>query len=117
MKVKINNLNWEIKEATQKEIKEMINKRAKNDLEEEAITGRYYGSTYLDEQIIWIDKDLPLDRKKRTLLHELGHAYIGCYITHLADTSYNEELVCDIISNSFDIIREIADKYFETNKA
>lgn len=50
--------------------------------------------------------------KRSTLLHELGHCYIITYITH-QDKNYNEEDVVDIISNSHDIIRNIADKYFE----
>lgn len=119
MKVKINNLNWEIKEGTQEEIKTIMKEKADKGIDDDpSESGRYFGSTFLDDQIIILDKDLPQDRKRRTLLHELTHAYIGCYITHLADTKYGEELVCDIVSNSYDIITEILNKYFkdEINK-
>ena len=75
--------------------------------------GKYFGLTYFDIQTIFLDKDLCLDRKRSTLLHELGHCYIGTYITHLSDKKYDEEDVVDIISNSHDIIRQIVDKYFE----
>ena len=108
MKFKINNKNWEIKELSQEEMREELKKH--ND----SITefGKYYGLTYADIQTIFLDKDLCSDRKRSTLLHELGHCYIITYITH-QDKNYNEEDVVDIISNSHDIIREIVDKYFE----
>ena len=57
------------------------------------------------------DKDLCQERKRNTLLHELGHCYIITFITH-QDKNYNEEDVVDIISNAHDIIRNIVDKYF-----
>lgn len=112
MKFKISNLDWEIKELSQEEIRETIKQRAERNIEEAPSTGRYFGTTYLDDQVILVDKDLPIDRKRRTLMHELSHAYIGCYITHLAETRYDEELVCDIVSNSHDMIHDIVEKYF-----
>lgn len=110
-KFKINNKNWEIKEIPQDEMREEIKKR--NDRFDEY--GKYYGLTYPDTQTIFLDKDLCEDRKRTTLLHELGHCYINTYITHL-DQNYNEEDVVDIVANSHDIIREIIDKYFGGKK-
>ena len=107
MKFKINNKNWEIRELSQQEMREEL--KMHNDVSSEF--GKYFGLTYADIQTIFIDKDLCQDRKRTTLLHELGHCYIITYITH-QDRTYNEEDVVDIISNSHDIIREIADKYF-----
>lgn len=108
MKFKINNKTWEIKELSQKEMREELKKH--NDCLEEY--GKYYGLTYADIQTIFIDKDLCEERKRATLLHELGHCYIVSFITHLYK-NYNEEDVVDIISNSHDIVREIVDKYFK----
>lgn len=108
MKFKINNKNWEIKEVDQERMREELKKH--NDSIAEF--GKYYGLTYADIQTIFLDKDLCLDRKRSTLLHELGHCYIITFITH-QDKNYNEEDVVDIISNSHDIIRDIVDKYFE----
>lgn len=113
MKFKLNNINWQIKEMNQKEIKKIINKKRAN--EEEIIDNtdsRYFGISYTDENIIYIDKDLPIARKKKTLLHELEHSYISEFITH-ENKSYTEEDVADIFSNSYDIITEIANKYFK----
>lgn len=108
MKFKINNKTWYIKELSQQEMREEMKKH--NDQPTEG--GKYYGLTYADIQTIFLDKDLCLDRKRSTLLHELGHCYIITYITH-QDRNYNEEDVVDIVSNSHDIIRNIVDKYFE----
>ena len=108
MKFKINNKTWEIKELSQQEMRAELKKH--NDSQSEY--GKYYGLTYADIQIIFLDKDLCPERKRSTLLHELGHCYIVTYITH-QDKNYNEEDVVDIISNSHDIIRDIVDKYFE----
>lgn len=113
MKFEINNLNWEIKELSQSEIKEIVNVRCNNNSEDvNNLERRYYGITYHDDMIIYLDKDLPQDRKKRTLIHELAHCYIGCYITHQEKT-YDEEMIADIISNSNNIINKIVDKYFK----
>lgn len=108
MNFKMNNRNWTIIELSQEEIREELKKH--NDKVEEY--GKYYGLTYSDIQTIFIDKDLCEERKRATLLHELGHCYIVSFITHLYK-NYNEEDVVDIISNSHDIIRDIVDKYFK----
>lgn len=116
MKYEINNVEWEIKEISQKEIKQIQNKRRANEEENiNDINNRYYGITYNDDCIIYLDKDIKQDRKRKTLLHELTHCYIASYITH-EDKSYDEEMVADIVSNSYDIITKIMNKYFNEDK-
>lgn len=113
MKFKINNREWKIIEKSQESIKNMQNIRRANKEENlKSIDTRYYGITYCDIQKIYIDEDLPVDRKKATLIHELTHCYIDNYITH-CDKQYTEEDVADIVSNSYNIIHEIVDKYFK----
>lgn len=113
---KINNKSWTIEEKSQSEIKKMQNERRANEEENvKSLDTRYYGITYCDIQKIYIDKDLPTDRKKSTLIHELSHCYIDNYITH-CDKQYVEEDVADIVSNSYDIIAEIINKYFNTKE-
>lgn len=108
---KINNRSWTIEEKSQSEIKKMQNERRANEEENvKSLDTRCYGITYCDIQKIYIDKDLPTDRKKSTLIHELSHCYIDNYITH-CDKQYVEEDVADIVSNSYDIITEIINKY------
>lgn len=114
MKFKINNREWTITEVSQGEIKNIQNIRRANEEENlKSIDTRYYGITYCDIQKIYIDEDLPKDRKKSTLIHELAHCYIDNYITH-CDKQYSEEDVADIVSNSYDIIHEIVEKYLKT---
>lgn len=113
MKFEINGMNWKIIEKSQKEIKTRMNKRRANEDENiNTVDTRYYGVTFHDDLEIILDKDLPKDRKKKVLIHELAHCYIGCYITH-EEKTYDEEMVADIISNSHEIIKEIVNNYFK----
>lgn len=112
-KFKINNKNWEVKEKSQQEIKQEIINRYGNSKDDVV----YFGITCLDTQTIFLDKDLCLDRKRTTLLHELTHCYIGTFITHMDRLDYDEEDIADIVSNSFDIISNIEKRYFERSGA
>lgn len=115
MKFKINNREWTIIETSQESIKNMQNIRKANEEENlKSIDTRYYGITYCDIQKIYIDEDLPTDRKKSTLIHELTHCYIDNYITH-CDKQYTEEDVADIVANSYDIIHDIVEQYERNN--
>ena len=73
--------------------------------------GYYYGQTRFRKQLILIDKDLPYERKKKTLYHELMHVYIREYIS-TRDVDLTEELLCDISANAHDIIHKIVKDYF-----
>lgn len=108
MNFKINNRDWKIKELSQDEIKQHI-KDYKYDGEPQ--DGRYYGQTYSDEQIIYLDKDLHPQQKRQTLMHELMHCYIGCYLFNNG-RNYTEEDLCNISANSHDIIHDIVKEYF-----
>lgn len=112
MNFKINNRDWKIIKMSQDKIKQHI-KYYKYDGEPQ--DGRYYGQTYCDEQIIYLDKDLNPQQKRQTLMHELGHCYIATFITHQLK-KYSEEDVVNLISNSHDIIHNIVQKYFEEKK-
>jgi Zn-dependent peptidase ImmA (M78 family) len=105
----MNDRTWEIKEISQEEIRQHI-EDYKYDGKPSEI-GKYYGQTYFDEQIIYIDKDLHIEQKRQTLLHELMHCYIGCYLYEFK--SFDEENVCNISANSHDIIHKIVEDYFK----
>ena len=65
MKFKMNNREWTIRETSQGDIKNMQNiRRANQEENTKSIDTRYYGITYTDIQKIYIDEDLPKDRKK-----------------------------------------------------
>lgn len=108
MKFKMNGRTWEIKELSQEEIKQHI---IEYKYDGQPADGRYYGQTYFDEQIIYLDRDMHEEQKRQTLMHELGHCYIGSFITH-QNKEYDEETVVNLISNSHDIIHKIVEDYF-----
>lgn len=111
-KFKMNNVEWIIRELSQKEIKLEQNRRNANNEENVNDTASlFFGVTWHDKLEIYLDKDLPVARKRKTLIHELTHCYISSYITHQEKT-YDEEMVADIVSNSHDIICGIVEKYF-----
>lgn len=113
MQFEINGCKWLIQELPQESMKQEMKTRADRELEDQPVkNGRYFGTTYHDMQIIYLDKELPLDRKKKTLIHELTHCYIGCHITHI-DKAYTEEEVCDIVSNAYDFVSNTIEKYFK----
>lgn len=110
MNFKINNRDWKIIELSQEEMRNVI-KNYKYDGEPKE--GKYFGLTYIDSQVIYIDKDLCKQQKRNTLLHELMHCYIGCYLFSNSHDYYTEEDLCNISSCSHDIINKIINDYFE----
>lgn len=109
MKFKMNNRTWEIKELSQDEIRQHI---VDYKYDGNPLDGKYYGQTYFDEQIIYLDKNLHPEQKRQTLIHELAHCYIGSFIT-FSNKQYTDEEVADIIGNSIDIIYSIVEKYLD----
>ena len=106
-KFRMNEKTWFIREDSQVNIQRMMQERG-NEVERGS---KWYGLTMPDTHTITLDKDLYIDRKRQTLLHELAHCYIVSYICHM-DKSYCEEEVADIVANSIDIINRIATEYF-----
>lgn len=107
----MNNRKWEIIEKSQKEMKQSVSEHG--DVPDD---GRYFGLTYMDDQKIFIDKDICQEQKRQTLMHELMHCYIQCYVSNTI-SNFDEEMVCNISSNSHYIIHRIVEDYFkEVNK-
>ena len=113
MKFKINNQEWEIIELSQKEIKEKIKEC---DMVENIEDGRYFGSTQEFIRTIYIDKDLPIQQKRQTLIHELTHCYISTVLFSYEHLNMDIETLCDVASCSHDIIHEIVEWYFRERK-
>ena len=101
MKFTMNELEWTIKEVPQSHFLSY----------EEGKEDEYtFGETHFPTQEIWICEDLVPTQKKRTLLHELMHCYIGCYIaTELEDV--DQEFICEISANSHDRLHTIVEEY------
>lgn len=99
MNFTMNNVKYTIKEVAQEKFYKL-----------EEGDGYYYGQTHFAEQEVWIDETLSKERKKKTLYHELTHVYIREYLT-TRDIEPNEEVLCDIVANSHDIIHNIVEKW------
>lgn len=107
MKFKMNNRDWEIIELSQEEMRKTFSK-----WDGEPKEGRYFGLTFLDNDKIYIDSDLSVGQKRQTLLHELMHCYLGCYVDNTT-REHDEEALCNLSANSHDIIHKIVEDYFK----
>lgn len=105
MKFKMNNHTWEIIDVTRQEIKDIYKKETNED------AFYLYGLSMIGEQIIYLNKDIKPEKKRKTLMHELMHCYKAEYIS-LSIDNIDEELLCDLCANSHDIIHEIVERYF-----
>ena len=74
--------------------------------------GYYYGQSHFMTQEVWLDENLPIEKKRKTLIHELTHVYIREFLTS-RDINPDEEVLCDINANSHDIIHKIVEDYFK----
>lgn len=102
MKFKMNNRTWEIKEIEQKDFFE----------DGQVGEGFFYGKCVIYKQEIWLDNKLNQELKRKTLLHELMHCYLASFITFDFLNNTSEEIWCDMVANSHDMINEIVNKYF-----
>lgn len=101
MKFKMNERNWEIKEVS------------KQFLDEKYATvedGEMFGITDYQEQIIYLWEELHEEQKRQTLIHELVHCYIGCYMS-FEDMEWHQDVICNMVANSHDIIHRIVEDY------
>lgn len=101
MMFEMNNVKYLIKEVEQQDFYKI-----------EDGDGYYYGQSHFQTQEIWLDKNQPIEKKRKILYHELTHVYIREYLTS-RDIDPNEEVLCDIAANSHDIIHKIVEDYFE----
>ena len=71
--------------------------------------GYYFGKTIYNKQEIWLDNKLSKEQTIKTLIHELMHCYIRMYSVSLEN--YDEENVCDLVSNSYGHIDNIVTSF------
>ena len=74
MTFEMNNRIWEIKEISKQDIIYYY----KNVTKEEDIE-TVFGLSDFENQIVYINNSIKLDKKKQTLMHELMHVYIDEY--------------------------------------
>jgi len=103
MKFKMNELEWEIVEATQEEVKSNFNDKNPDSI--------YFGCTQLSSQKILLNKEASKEKQRITLYHELMHCYLYCYICD--GFQFDEEAICEISAKSHNMIHKIAEEYFK----
>ena len=108
MKFKMNNREWQIIEVPQKKFWEDDNELDKMNNKE-----TYFGRTKYKYNEIWIDEELPISLKRKTLYHELMHCYKGNYICFYNLDGQDEDFWCELSANSHDIIHDIVERYFK----
>lgn len=103
-KIKIKDFNWTIWE-TNNEFNENLYSQEEGRLVN-------YGITDYENQEITIWSDLPYERKRNTLIHELVHAFIDVYWQGHSK-EFNEEEVCCFFGSYGDDILKIVNSYFK----
>lgn len=76
------------------------------------------GITYFKEQQIYLDSDMSRDLFRKTVIHELTHAFLFSFGHHL-ECDEAEEAVCDFLGSHLDRIYKTTNKIMTdfTNKA
>lgn len=105
MKFKMNDHTWEIVEVGNDEIFDEYNKDA-----DTSDIARLYAFVRYSDHKLFLNVNNCYYSQNRALLHELMHIYIYEYCSW--EMNFNEEIVCDLMSNSHDLIHKIADKYW-----
>jgi len=102
----MNDRDWEIIELPQNEMKKL------DDCGDEK--GSLFGLTCYETQKIYLWDSVAYEKKRETLMHELLHCYIDCYVS-FQNMRFDEEIACHLAANSHDIIHKITEDYFKRN--
>jgi Zn-dependent peptidase ImmA (M78 family) len=103
MKFEMNDRKWSIELVPQRVLVE-----ESEDTSDKPQT--YFGLTVFNQQKIYLWDKLSKEQLVHTLIHELMHCYIGQYIS-LENLTLDEEVMCELVSNSHFIIRDIVDNF------
>lgn len=111
MEFEINGNKWKIIEVPQEDFWEYDGELDKMNKRE-----YYFGRCHFDLQTIWLWKDQSEGQKKKTLYHELMHCYRGSFLSFSELDNQPEDVWCDLVANSHDIITKIVEDYFKNRK-
>ena len=104
----INNALWKI---ILKDADEILKKY--NESEDENNKSSYcFGLALYPEKEVWINKNTTYEQQISTLKHELTHVYIWEY-GFKSVSDFSEEMVCDIVAASNNIIDTVVEKWIE----
>lgn len=112
MKFKCNNMEYEIIEVSEDELKDEYIKDHPKEKREEIFL---YGRTSYTQHTIKLCKDLHPEEKIRTLKHELCHCWMWC-TANSNHQEYDEEHICEIVACINDFINEVVNEYKSEHK-
>lgn len=104
MEFKINEDTWNIEFKNKQEMLEIY----KIEYEDDAYF--VFGITNKPLHEIYINQDMKIEQRIKTLKHELTHCYIWEYGLYNAP-NFNEEMVCDLVSSINDFINETVEEF------
>ena len=98
MIIKINNMNWEIKEVESSHSMLLVSGAVS------------LGTSHFLHKEIYLNKDLKPEHKQQILRHELTHAFMS--ETQISDKdTFDEEELCEFVGLYGQRISEIAERY------
>lgn len=99
MKLRINGLNWNVQNVQ------------RNDEKLKSKDGdSCFGVTYYQELSVYLDKSMPKELYRQTVVHELIHAFTFSFGVHLFANERTEESVCDFMGAHLDEICSATNK-------
>lgn len=99
MELKINDLKWQV---------EFLNKNDKRLISD---GDKCLGRTFFNDLDICLRNNMPKTLARRTVIHELVHAFLYSYnVTLPSDEDKAEEIFCDFIGSYLSKIHRAADK-------
>ena len=109
MRFQLNDIGWEIKEISEQELLEKYKEiNPKDDV------FYVFGICLKIKNVILLSNELEESQKKRTLIHELMHAWLWTNRIELED--FSEEEMCNFTSASYYFINDVVTKYFTTKQ-
>jgi hypothetical protein len=105
-KFEINKEKWVIKTVSAAWIKEEYNKKT------ESNSQYVFGLTSFPDRTIYLNDEQSYDQLRRTVMHELMHAYLWT-VGACGFSQFDEEDVCNFSSASHYLIHEIMEEYFK----
>lgn len=106
----INNLNWKIIKLPNEELQELRKKIGEEQNTKYNEDSWYYGFCDCAHHTIYISDYVCLEEQRRTLIHELTHAWLWSHGASYAQ--YCEDAVCDIVASIYCFVNQMLTKYY-----
>ena len=109
MRFQLNDIGWEIKEISEQELLEKYKEiNPKDDV------FYVFGICLKIKNVILLSNELEESQKKRTLIHELMHAWL--WTNKIELENFSEEEMCNFTAASYYFINNVVTKYFASKQ-